>query len=779
MKRNLARATAYDAPAQSNATVTPARAARGLLARVQPYLPLLAIVLLGVALRLWMIAISPLDPSYSNADDGDYYRRALRLALTGQYIDDNWLIRPPLHVFFYAFWLRLAILIGRPSLGVPLIQLAQTMLAALTIALGYGIGRRMFPNEQSAAGRNPAGLLFALFLSTWYSFVEQPSVLFSELIYMFLFFLHVWLLLRFDTSGRWRDLAWSGLALGAATLTRSPALYSLAFVVLWLVVRHWINGRQPTTDDRLSIKKLIVQALSSVRPSSPVFRQSMLVAACCLAIVLPWTARNYIVYQRFIPVDTLGQINLWLDLDAVDKRDDHINQLRQLPQADRAAYALAHARAILAADPWKPFRPMWDTFRHIWKLQFVEDFFVKQSFFTRPLRESAPLGLAGDLIWLIWTLCGLIGLARPPREGLHNRLFMLAWLGYSLVTVLIFHVEPRYLLPIWTLLGLYGAWLLGSWGLGVGGRGLGVGNWGLRSRTKAAQKLPPPSFVLRPLSFVLIVIQAAIAIAFIALLLSYRQYPSVIASGAARERAMRAGEQAYAANDFPAAEQQFRAALAAQPDFVDARVDLALAVAAQGRREEAAGLLNRGDSRRSDLLIGVLAGELGDTDKAQAAIARSEATAGEDIQSWALAWLRPAPRAAQLLDGISDIGSISGFSSAEGDQGRRFRWLTGAGRIVLPLPAPLRPEQAVVLRMAGGLPGQTPLDVWLGDRWVGRVPVDSSGWRDYRLPIPTELVGQHQAAIRLRAPTFMPMLRDPASNDMRALSLMISAVRVE
>ena len=61
--------------------------------------------------------------------------------------------------------------------------------------------------------------------------------------------------------------------------------------------------------------------------------------------------------------------------------------------------------------------------------------------------------------------------------------------------------------------------------------------------------------------------------------------------------------------------------------------------------------------------------------------------------------------------------------------------------------------------------------------WV--MAAQGGSWRDYRLPIPAEMAGQRQAAIRLRAPTFMPMLRDPASDDMRALSLMISAVRVE
>jgi len=270
-----------------------------------------------------------------------------------------------------------------------------------------------------------------------------------------------------------------------------------------------------------------------------------------------------------------------------------------------------------------------------------------------------------------------------------------------------------------------------------------------------------------------------LAIAFLALLLTYRDYPAVIASGSAREHAMRAGERAYAANDYPAAEQAFQAALAAQPDFVDARVGLALALAAQGQRDEAAGLLTRGDSRRSDLLIGALAGDMGDTDRARSIVARSEAIAGEDIQAWALEWLRPPLRAEVALDGAGDIGYISGFSGAEGEQGGRFRWLKGAGRVILPLPTPLQPQQALVLRMAGGRPGVTPLDVWIGGGWAGRVLVEGGTWRDYRLPVPAQLANQRQLAIELSAPTFVPAMADAGSADLRALSLMISAVGVE
>src|SRR5262245_6346045 len=200
------------------------------------WLPLL--ILAGVALRLWLISFTPLNPSFSTADDGDYYQRAFRFAVTGQYIDDGWLIRPPLHVLFFALWLRLAVLIGHPQLGVLLVQLAQTAIGAFTILLGYGAARRLFAGTL-------AGLLFAAFLALWFPFVEQASVFFSELLYLFLFLLHFWLLLRFDAYGRRRDLALSGVALGAAALTRSPALYSLAFVALWLFVRRLTADRRP------------------------------------------------------------------------------------------------------------------------------------------------------------------------------------------------------------------------------------------------------------------------------------------------------------------------------------------------------------------------------------------------------------------------------------------------------------------------------------------------------------------------------------------------------
>ncbi|NOK64382.1 MAG: tetratricopeptide repeat protein [Chloroflexi bacterium AL-N10] len=697
--------------------------------------PLFLLISIGIALRLWMIAISPLDPRFSNADDGDYYQRALRFAVTGQYIDDSWLIRPPLHVFFFAFWLWVALTIGQPQIGIPLILLAQTAVSVLAIPLGYAIAKRMF-----TSGR--AGLLFAAFLAVWFPFLEQPTVLFSELLYGFLFLLHFWLLLRFDAHNRWRDLALSGLALGAAALTRSPALYSLAFVTLWLLVRQFPFSTEARTPGWFRTY------LTSRTTAAAV------IIGCCLIVVGPWTTRNYILYGHIIPVDTLGQINVWLDLDDVSDRSRNIETLRALPQAERQSYAMAQAREILAEDPLRPFDGMWLTFQHIWKAQYVEDLYLKQSFFTRPLRESAPIGLFGDGLWLVYTLAGLIGLAAPFREGLHHRLFVMAWLGYSFFTVLVFHVEPRYLVPIWTLIALYGSWMLAE-----------------AMRGRAALQL----WCANKLH---IGVAAAITIAFLLLFFSYRDYPTIIAQGVARERAMVAGEAAYLNSDYVAAEQAYREALAAQPNFVDGQVALALALTAQDRHAEAATAIT-GSSRQADLVTATIARDTDDLATAREQLTLVEAIAGEDTQSWSLTWLRPPPIDTLTIGNGLDMGYIAGFSAAETGGDGVFRWLEGDGKIMLPLPSPLEENDILVLRMSSGPLAETPVDIRIGDSPMQRVIVRGGPWRNYHLPINVDSGTTERLEVSLHAPTFVPALLNPSSHDARTLSLMVSSVHVE
>ena len=745
-------------------------------------LVLLVLMLVAFGLRLRYLQINPLLPQFSDADDGDYYRRALRFAVTGQYVDDAWLIRPPFHVWVFAGMLRAALEFGgSPAIGVRLIQALQVALGVAMVPLCYALAARLF---------NPrAGLIFAGFWAIWFPFVELPSTLFSEPIYLFLWTLHVWLLVRWDDQQRTRDLVLSGLALGAAALTRSPALYALAFVVPWLVWRELYRvagpayplpgdgegktrpspatpaprgfpsvadaGQTPSLrpspvgmGEAQGVKAF---GFSLLRASIHALRPLTILAAATLVVVLPWTLRNWVVYHQVIPVDTLGQVNLWLDLGATDERNAKINELRALPQAERAGYAMGKAREILAQDPMRPFRQMWPNFRHIWKAQFVEDYFVKRSFFARPLREAAPLGLLGDMLWLVFVFAGLVGILHPAT-GRPFKIVMVLWLIYSIFTVIVFHVEPRYLLGLWLLIALYGAPVLG----------------GYTSRRSLLRRSPVRAALI-----------AAALVALAALFVTYRNYPEFIARGTAREWHMRRGEQAFARGDYPAAGGSFRAALVNQRSFADAEVALARVLGAEGRPEEAIGVLTPGASRRTRLVDGALRRQLGQLDQARALLRPVENTAGEDAQRWSLHNLRPEPRWSVVLgDDALDLGYVAGFSEGERLGDRTLRWLLGDGVVTLPLPTAVQPGDSVALDLATPLDLNGTLDVHIGDRLVGRLSV-VPGWRRYHLPVPPDLVGTSQLELRLHAPTRIPMRDDPASNDPRPLSVMVHRVAVE
>jgi hypothetical protein len=351
-------------------------------------------------------------------------------------------------------------------------------------------------------------------------------------------------------------------------------------------------------------------------------------------------------------------------------------------------------------------------------------------------------------MWLACTVTGFVGLAGRVREGIHFRLFFLAWIGYSLLTVLIFHVEPRYLLPLWMMIALYGAGMLGA-------------PW---NRVRWTPHLA---------------VQVVVVAAFFWLLLTYRDYPAIIASGIARERAMITGMSAYRSGDYSAAERAFRVALTAQPNFVDAQVHLALALKAQGRYEEALASLQRKSSRRAELVFGVLLREIGIPMQAAPILTYIEMTAGEAIQQWALEWLRPPPVDILVVGNGLDIGYLAGFSPAEQGAIGGFRWLEGQGVLVLPLAEPLRDDAVLLLSMTGGeAEATTPLTVRIGDGAAWSVPVVRGEWRRYHLLVPSEHVTDQRIVIELSAPTFVPARLDPASNDARALSLRLSRVQV-
>ncbi|NJN18177.1 MAG: tetratricopeptide repeat protein [Oscillochloris sp.] len=720
-------------------------------------------MLLGLALRVWFIVVNDIDPRFSAADDGDYYQRALRLAATGEYVDNSWLIRPPGHIFLFTAALRLAIALGDPILGITMIRAFQVVLSLALVPIGYDLGRRLFSPG--------AGFIFAGIMAVWLPMVELPALILSEPLFFFMLVLHCWLLIRWrDSRHKPRSWGWlvaAGISLAIGALARSPALYGSVFTVGFLAITilfssedgaRWRDWRSLIGPRLL---RFAIVALAFVLPF--------------VLTIAPWTIRNYVTYQRLIIIDTLGPVNLWMAMsDAVNEgrgEGEAKAILAAIPQAERQDFVSSDIDRIMREEPWRLTRNFWPHFIHIWKAQFVEDFFVKVSFFTRPLRDIWPVGVLADLIWFIVTPVSLFALvARPRADELAFRLLALGWIAYSCLTVMLIHVEPRYLLPIWMFMSLYGAAALAN----------GIAWLAQRRRNHREAQAALRTYVGSPWGIAGIVL----ALGMVGLIISYRDYPRIIADGVRREIHRAAGARAYAAGDNAAAEREFQAMLTYHPTFVDGRVDLARVYLDQGMYNEAWEALGTRATHRSDVIRGALSRAQGDLERAQFYFEDAEFRAGEDVQLLSMEWLPRDPVTTLDIGNGLDFGYLDGFSFGEdlppqidGDV-VSFRWLQSRGVIELPLPEPLQAGSVITLRMTGGLPGETPLDLTI-DGVPTQVMVRGGEWRNYRIAVPDSLIGRNRLEIRLQAPTFIPVQVNPASSDARLLSLMISKVSVD
>jgi hypothetical protein len=257
---------------------------------IQPLLWIAILIVIGLILRLWFLAVNQIDPRFSAADDGDYYLRALQFAVTGEYQDNSWLIRPPGHIFFFAAMLRIGLWLGDPAIGITLIRAVQIGLSLALIPLGYDLARRLFHPR--------AGLIFAVVLAIWMPLVELPILILSEPLFFFMLFLHVWFLVRWRDEHRRGWLIGAGITLAIAALARSPGLYGALFAVIFIVTQVRIADRQRRG------QQMIVVLLAFLLPFT--------------LTIAPWTIRNYLIYRDIILIDTLGPVNLWIAMsDAV------------------------------------------------------------------------------------------------------------------------------------------------------------------------------------------------------------------------------------------------------------------------------------------------------------------------------------------------------------------------------------------------------------------------------------------------------------------------------
>ena len=241
---------------------------------------LLLVIIIAAVVRGAVLLIFPQHFAYSEPGgvihgSVAYDEYALNLLETGVYGRESGLPDaglPPLYSTVLAF---IYSIFGRSYVAVATLHI---LFDALSIALLYDICRRLFP--RSGQHGEWIGALAGLFFALYPYLVFQNLTLNDTALWILLFHLFLWLLIRLRErevyDRRTLSLAGAtGLVLGLSVLARAllPPLALLA--ALWFLLKHtW----------RKTLLRLLPVAIVSV------------------LVPLPWIMRGYEIYGGFVPV---------------------------------------------------------------------------------------------------------------------------------------------------------------------------------------------------------------------------------------------------------------------------------------------------------------------------------------------------------------------------------------------------------------------------------------------------------------------------------------------
>ena len=324
--------------------------------------------------------------------------------------------RAPLYPMFLA---TIGATGAQPDSAPTRVKTAQAVLGAALVVLIGAITRR-------SAGP-AAGALAASIAAAYPPLVFYPAYVFSETLYSVIALSAALALqIAVDRADRARNSRagaplslLAGILVGLAVLTRPAMLLFLPLAVLWLIARrHHV---------------LVVG-----------------VVAAAVAVVAPWTARNYRVHERFVLVASEGGVTFWTGNHPLARGE---GDLAANPELKRAELEFRRAHPGLSAEELEPLYYR-EALRYIgehfgWWLGLL----ARKAFYTIvPLGPSYALHslryrIASIIPYMILLPFGFIGAVRlwtaPSRP---SAVFLLA--GAAILVCLLFFPQERFRVPV-------------------------------------------------------------------------------------------------------------------------------------------------------------------------------------------------------------------------------------------------------------------------------------------------------------------------------------------
>jgi hypothetical protein len=300
---------------------------------------------------------------------------------------------------------------------------AQVVLGALLVPAVGRVGALAF-------GRR-VGLLAAAATAVYPELVWYPAHYWGETVFLLLLWWAVERTLVADARGSRRVAVAAGVLWGLTTLTRELALYLVPIAALWMARPR--RGR----DGKLRRRE--------IRDLTPA---AVLVLATVLTVA-PWTVRNAIVFRAFVPVSTMGALNLWQG----NTRLTHLQIYEVLAtkggpiEQDRYCRAMAW-ESIAARQPAWIFEKLRSEMPEFWKAgsEVLDHLVGRGACGPLPASKLVAIELLLVLPYLAVLAPFVVGLARVRFSG--ARWLLLALLAADNAAHVVAYATTRFRLPV-------------------------------------------------------------------------------------------------------------------------------------------------------------------------------------------------------------------------------------------------------------------------------------------------------------------------------------------
>jgi 4-amino-4-deoxy-L-arabinose transferase-like glycosyltransferase len=300
------------------------------------------------------------------------------------------------------------------------VRYVQALLGATLVpALGL-LGRRLSGEKTGLVAAAAAAFYPEL---VWFVSHYWAETLFSVLLW--------WAFERLaaaDERGSGAAAVVAGGLFGLAVLTRETVLYFVPLAALWLAWRR-AGG----------------------------WRRAGLYALAAALVVAPWTVRNWLVFDAFVPVSTAGALNLWQG-NAREGRQQVYDEYHAV-HGRIAQYETARRRgmqAVLARQPWWVLEKLRDEMPQYWAAHAQPIVHLERGAYGDVPRRRAFVAIAVVLVPYLLSLALFVaGIAWLPRNRLS--LLLLGFLVFYVAIHVATHGYPRYRLPAMPVLFLIGA----------------------------------------------------------------------------------------------------------------------------------------------------------------------------------------------------------------------------------------------------------------------------------------------------------------------------------